>query len=285
MRLVTVATHSERFMPWLTESCKRFATPLTVLGWGETWQGFGHKLQLVQTFLQSLDAQEVVCFIDAYDVILLRELASFEQLFMQMHHVSGTELWIGTITFLMPQIMQWLCRAGSRYYFGQLWGHNINSGVYVGFAGSLARLLANGKAHGNTDDQVLFTHQLQCINAPKTFIDTSSLLALNCMTAPWTNITKIPGLHIRDQALIYFGIQPFFLHGPGSLDLSPLLLLLGYEVSISDQKHFRHLHWQFTWQRQWTFFYQDFDNRSVQVIIVLVVILLLMSTPSTMNRL
>jgi hypothetical protein len=279
MQLVTVATHSERFMPWLLESCKRFATPLTVLGWGETWQGFGHKLQLVQTFLQSLDAREVVCFIDAYDVILLRDLMACEQLFMEMHRVSGAELWIGTHAIIMPQILQWVCRAGTYYYFGRLRGHDINSGVYVGFAGSLARLLANGKAQGDTDDQVLFTHLLRCVSAPKTFIDTSSLLALNCIIAPGANITKIPGLHIRNQALIYFGIQPFFLHGPGSLDLSPLLLLLGYEVSISNQKHFLHLHRQFIWRRQWTFFYQDFDNRSVQVIIVLVVILLLMPTP------
>lgn len=280
MKLVTVATHSERFMPWLLESCKRFATPLTVLGWGETWQGFGHKLHLVLSFLQSLDTQEVVCFVDAYDVILLRDLLECEQLFMQMHHVFGTELWIGTHAYLTSKTVQWISQAGIKYYFGHLRGHDINSGVYVGFAGSLTRLFADAGAHKDADDQVLLSHQLQCVTAPKTFIDTSYLLAFNCVMTPWTDIAQVPNLQVHNRELFFFGIKPFFLHGPGSVNLSPLLLLLGYEVSISDQKHFRHLHGQFTWRRQWTFFNRDFDNRSVQVIILLVIFLLFISTPS-----
>lgn len=37
MRLVTVATHSERYFPYLLESCKRVDAKLDVLGWGQPW--------------------------------------------------------------------------------------------------------------------------------------------------------------------------------------------------------------------------------------------------------
>ena len=40
VKLVTVATHSESYFPWLKESCVRYNTNLEILGWGEKWQGY-----------------------------------------------------------------------------------------------------------------------------------------------------------------------------------------------------------------------------------------------------
>ena len=74
VRLVTVATHSQFYFPWLLESCKRYNTKIEVLGWGEKWKGFTWRFSLMIEYLKSLDPEEIVCFIDAYDVILLRPL-------------------------------------------------------------------------------------------------------------------------------------------------------------------------------------------------------------------
>ena len=38
--IITIATNSELYFPYLVDSCKKNGIPLTVLGYGEKWTGF-----------------------------------------------------------------------------------------------------------------------------------------------------------------------------------------------------------------------------------------------------
>ena len=40
LHIVTVATHSDYYFPYLKESFKKNGKELTVLGYGEKWKGF-----------------------------------------------------------------------------------------------------------------------------------------------------------------------------------------------------------------------------------------------------
>lgn len=43
VHVVTVATESKSYFPYLVESCKRHGGQLEVLGMGEKWEGFNWK--------------------------------------------------------------------------------------------------------------------------------------------------------------------------------------------------------------------------------------------------
>src|SRR5581483_2861422 len=84
MIVCTVATHSDRYFPSLLHSCQRHGCNLKVLGWGQKWQGFAWRWQLVRDFLASQPDTQVVMFIDPFDVIVLRDsrviLKTFENM-------------------------------------------------------------------------------------------------------------------------------------------------------------------------------------------------------------
>ena len=47
MRILSVATHDERMYDIFKESCKRNKIHLDILGWGEKWQGFAWRWDLI----------------------------------------------------------------------------------------------------------------------------------------------------------------------------------------------------------------------------------------------
>src|SRR5947207_2162558 len=85
MIFCTVATHSERYFPSLLASCERHNCRLVVLGWQQKWQGFSWRYNLVKDYLQSLDKNEIVCFIDAFDVIILQDANKIAEAFRRLN--------------------------------------------------------------------------------------------------------------------------------------------------------------------------------------------------------
>ena len=82
--IITVATSSELYFPYLVDSCKKNGIPLTVLGYGEKWTGFCFKFDKMIQYLKKLDPNDVVCFIDGYDVICVRNLNEITDVFLQL---------------------------------------------------------------------------------------------------------------------------------------------------------------------------------------------------------
>jgi hypothetical protein len=272
MKLVTVATHSERFMPWLLQSCQRFNVDLHILGWDQPWQGFGWKLQLMQNFLQTQHPEEVICFADAYNVVLLRHLEPLETVFRLMHKTSGVEFWIGSQMSLGAGA--WIEPLAHQYVFGSVHGHGVTTGVYVGFVSTLLRLMTDIHAFSGADDQVLLTHQLQCVSAPPTLIDTTGLLVLNLVLSPFWRLALGSDVQVISGQLLFHGVPPFFLHGNGATDISPLLTSLGYRFTPEQEAQFQNLHTAYFWQKLWHYIHQDRENHGVQIILLGVLLLL-----------
>lgn len=272
MKLVTVATHSERFMPWLLQSCHRFGVDLQILGQNQPWRGFGWRFQLMESFLQTRHPEEVICFIDAYDVVLLRHLEPLEQLFRLMHKTSGVELWIGSQMCLGASA--WLEPLTRHYLFGSFRGIGINAGVYVGFASTLLNIIKNIHAFESADDQALLTHQLQCTSTPPVFIDTTGLLVLNLCVLPFYRLAPGKEIKVISGQLYFHDMSPFFLHGNGATDISPLLTPLGYHFTHEQQMQFRKLHAVYFWKKLIHYIQRDIENNGVQLLLLCVTLLL-----------
>ena len=62
IHIVTVATESRYYLPYLYDTCERFGYTLNVLGFNEKWSGYVFKLEKMIEFLRNVDPQDIVCF-------------------------------------------------------------------------------------------------------------------------------------------------------------------------------------------------------------------------------
>jgi len=64
--VVTVATHNEgNFMNMINN---KYGIKIRILGWGKKFTGFKMKLELVNGFLKNLDDNDILLFLDGFDV-------------------------------------------------------------------------------------------------------------------------------------------------------------------------------------------------------------------------
>jgi hypothetical protein len=229
VKLVTVATHTESYFPWLQESCKRYNTKLEILGWGEKWQGFTWRFTLMINYLNSLDPEELVCFIDAYDVLLLRPINEIQSYYENISKISNKKIIIGIDLFDNK-----LFNIMSNIYFSKCNNFNINAGIYIGKAKDLKEIIskAKGTNANNADDQVILTEY--CISHSDIFyIDIDSILILNFNNTD--DIGNNPNIKIEEQnnnfSLSYKNSKPFFVHGPGNTEMFNLIKKLHYYIT------------------------------------------------------
>jgi hypothetical protein len=222
MKLVTVATHIDGYMPWLVESSKRYNIDLVVLGLGEKWEGYNWKFLKMKEFLKSSDPEEVICFIDAYDVIVLRDLSPMKKDFLEFCEITGKKIVVGCDQ-PKPLYMKTL----AYFTFGKCDGDMLNSGSYIGKAGDLLNMITEMQTIANNnpkvDDQVLLKDWCN-FNTESVYIDCENTFFL---------VTGDP----------YFELEldnkknPYILHAPGNTYINNIIEDLGYTMS-DDQKDY-----------------------------------------------
>lgn len=230
MKLVTVATHSERYYPYLKLSAERYNYTLTVLGWGEPWKGFVWRFQLLKDYLKTLSEDEVICFIDAYDVLMLKPAEELERKFHSMTNGDKTKIIISKDTLssnpIQSTIMSWL----QPIAFKQYQGHFINAGTYIGYSSVILRVLEDIERTFElkddfNDQAILQEYAIQTedifvvdkrnslffvINNPLGKLDIRELDSNAC-------ILHGPGFTNLDEAILHFGYDPTLFRGEDEL--------------------------------------------------------------------
>lgn len=79
IHIVTYATHEQGKLRELVNN--RFGVDVTVLGWGQKWNGFTDKYKGVQKFLETVDDNDIVVFLDGFDTVIEKDPKDLEQLF------------------------------------------------------------------------------------------------------------------------------------------------------------------------------------------------------------
>ena len=80
--VVTVATHNDGYYDALLESCKRNNINLIVLGFNEKWKGFSWRFNLIIDYIKNLKDDDIILFIDAFDVIILKDIEEIKKRFI-----------------------------------------------------------------------------------------------------------------------------------------------------------------------------------------------------------
>ncbi len=223
--IVTVATESDFYYPYLVESCKRHNANLTVLGFGEKWKGFNWKYTKMLEYLKTKKNNDIICFVDGYDVICTRDVDDLGETFIKLKNKYDCKMIVSYDDSEFTLL--------NNIYFGKCDEILINSGLYIGFAKDLLEILDNVQKLNPdeiADDQTLLTQY--CNLKPSNIqIDISNNLFLSL-------VRPIKELHdyvtIIDNNVIYNNKKPYFIHAPAGGYLDKLIIQLGYKHNYDD---------------------------------------------------
>jgi len=234
LQIITVTTHSEYYFPYLVESCKRNGKELTILGYGEKWKGFTWRFRLMLEYLKKLDKNDIVCFIDGYDVICTRDLNELKDEFIRVKNETNCKIIIGHDKIMKDTIFHYLNYLSNINNFGKCKKLSINAGTYIGYVHDLLEILNNIynlDPNDTADDQKLLVKYCNLYNNDDIYIDEKNLFFLT-LDKPYAEIDYL--ININDNKEIIFNSnKPFFLHAPGQTVLDNTIKLLGYNLNTS----------------------------------------------------
>jgi len=233
LHIVTVATSSEYYFPYLKKSCKTNGKELEVLGFDEKWQGFNWKFLKMIEYLKKLQKTDIVCFIDGYDVLCVRNLNNLTTVFLDLKLKHNCKIIVGSDSNVSS-----LIKLGGPMYFGRCNNKAINSGTYIGYVEDLLLILTNIynlNPSNDADDQVLMTKYCN-LHPNDIYIDIDNELFLTLLY-PLYDLYDL--VDFNNGVISYNNNKPFFIHAPGYGILDTIVKKLNYDtdntINIKDK--------------------------------------------------
>jgi hypothetical protein len=235
--IITIATNSELYFPYLVDSCKKNGIPLTVLGYGEKWTGFTFRFDKMIQYLKKLDPNDVVCFIDGYDVICVRNLNEMTDVFLQLKNKNNCKIVIAENNIIMNNLYNVVLYITVKTSFDKCKNKLINAGSYIGQVKDILYVLEQIYTGDNTlDDQKILVKYCKS-NPNDIYIDLKNELFLT-IDRPFDSIH--PYLTVKNNKIYYNNNRPFFIHGNGHTYLDSTLDLIGYKnVNINHKLYYK----------------------------------------------
>lgn len=201
MKVITACTDERYYFPYLKKTCMQNNGEFVVLGLGEKWGGYIWKFNKMIEYLKTLDVDEVVCFVDGYDVVCVRDLRDIKQKFLECSRKNNCKIIIGKDNNILPEIIR-------RMYFGDL---NINSGTYIGRAGDIRDILKKSRETfpDIIDDQMLIIEYAKKFKGDVAIDEDNTFFQVHGM----------PFFEARVNG------SPYFIHAPGCSYLNDILQL------------------------------------------------------------
>ena len=222
IHIITVSTNSKFYFPYLKESCKRNGKEMIVLGYGEQWKGLGWKFNLMKEELNNLEENDIVCFVDGYDVICIRNLDELKDDFIKIQRKKKCKIIVGydNYTFSLHKTL------ASRY-FGCYNDKLINSGTYIGYVKDIKQILSEIIINNSENDQLLLTQYFN--KNPKFFYIDKKSKFFAVVHKPLHNIDNY--FQIKKNNVFYKENRPYFVHAPACTKLNNLLMKLNYSLN------------------------------------------------------
>ena len=230
IKIITVATKSDYYLPYLKESIERNGGELVILGYGEEWKGFNWRFLLIINYLKTLSKNDIICVVDGYDVICCRNLKNLHKNFLKIKEKYGCKIIVGEDKMDMGNIMNCIARNFIYIFFGGTCKKRfLNAGTYIGYVKDILQITNNiySLTNSNTsDDQILM--KKYCREHPNDFyIDIQTEIFLT-MNKPYKNIDHL--VEIKNNKVYYNDSEPFFIHASGGTFLDNILLKLNYTI-------------------------------------------------------
>ena len=232
--IVTVATHDDYYLPYLKKTCKNNGSELIILGYGQKWEGFHWRQKLVLSFLENLNNNDIVCFVDGFDVICTRNLNQFADNFIKLKNKHNCKIIVSENKIVNHDILSYFYYFIVKYYFTECNNKLLNAGIYAGQVKDLIEILKNINnlnINNKTDDQILLTKYCQN-NLKDIYIDDNAELFLS-LANPYKNIDHL--FVYKNNNIYYNGFQPFFIHGNGETYLDNILIKMNIDYDYKNK--------------------------------------------------
>ena len=184
--LITYATHEERYFKFLKNRVHK------VLGVGTQWKGFHDKVKAVIDFCDSVQSEDIVCFVDGFDSMIL----GTDQEIIRAYRLIGQEIVFSKEKNLPDST---LVNYSMKKTFGQACvDSKLNSGLYIGQARKIANFWRDMKP--GEDDQ-----RYACSRNP--YVDTEHRLFYNYSKID-TDVTQdtAGNIYKGDQRILIIGM-------------------------------------------------------------------------------
>ena len=228
IKIVTVATSESGYMKWLKQSCIRNDTELVVLGMGMKWEGYVTKFQLVNEFLKNEDDRNIICFVDAYDVIMMKNVQKLKEDFIRYTEENNCKI----ICSLAPlgktgindldNLIEEITRKNFSASKDSL---RTNSGLYIGYVKELKILLNETtrmrELTGEVDDEKLLNIF---------YGNNKDIISIDVENKFFLNVSFLDFIDKED-----YGYDSYFIHRIGNGPLINLLEKNGYTLNCREK--------------------------------------------------
>lgn len=222
--IVTVSTDNKYYFDYLKNSCKKNGKDLVVLGYGEKWKGFNWRFKVILEYAEKLNPNDIICVIDGYDVISVRNLESLPIIFNQIQKEKNCKIIVGydnlNHTNLLNKLLVY-------FKFGRCNDYQLNAGTYIGYVRDIIHVITNLlylNSNDQADDQVLLTKYCNS-NVNDVYIDIDNKIFLT-IDAPFKEASQF--VQFKNNSVSYNNREPFFIHGPGKTYLNDIIVKLNY---------------------------------------------------------
>ena len=275
MKVITVATQPDRYYESLLDSAKKNNIDIIVLGMGEKWQGFGWKFTKMIEYLEKVNVNEIVMFIDAYDVIFLDNFQKIEDKFLEIKKKNNFKILIGVD--LIPN------NRFHRYAYKKIFSsnnpNNINSGVYIGYAKDIYSVLSNIKKNNdlnNMDDQKMFINEHNK-DSSIFYFDKKNEIILNIFGnmingKPDLNNFNFDLIEDKSNVRLFnrkYNTYPMIMHGPGNANLDDIILKYNYKLTKKNND-FRTKYMFSTINNYYKYFYLEIFMLVVFIVLLII---------------
>lgn len=230
MHLFVVCTHNEGYYDALVLSAKRGGYAMQTLGWQQKWGGFVWRLALMMDAMATLDDTEVVCFTDAFDVIVLVPSAELEARYRSV--VNDGRVLLSVENPMGEPVADFV---GRSLFSACINNKILNAGAYIGTVAGLRvfiRLIQTvARERGFTDDQKVLNRICRELRRDNVItIDTQGDIFFHAVCK-----NGVPGFVSgtcpfglgQDLQNPRTGRRPAVLHAPGGLSLNRICEKLG----------------------------------------------------------
>jgi hypothetical protein len=139
--VVTVATHNEGK---LNEILDNKYVPVTVLGYGERWTGFKMKYELMYEYIEKMDDNKIIIFLDGFDSEILKHPSIAVEKFKEKgYKILFSREYSGVLLDKMASMVFTSCGDGIA----------LNSGLYMGYVKYLKLFFSYNLSQTCKDDQ------------------------------------------------------------------------------------------------------------------------------------
>lgn len=153
---VCVATENKLYLPYL----KQLIPSLVILGMNMKWKGFIMKHELLAEYLNTINDDDVVCFIDAYDVLPTKNIVHLEEQFKNFSMENpGVKMIVG-----YDKVKNKIHEFIETLVFNNIDGDRVNGGQIIGYSKNIKLILNKLLENANPekyDDQIELTKYIQ----------------------------------------------------------------------------------------------------------------------------